>query len=86
VVGTGFAARSHIEAMRRVPGVDVAAIAGRTAERAAATAADLHVPRSTADPSELFADDAINVVHICTPNDLHAGETAAALEAGKHLL
>jgi predicted dehydrogenase len=86
VVGTGFAARSHVEAMRRVPGVEVAAIAGRTAERAAEAAAQLHVPRATADPAELLADDAIDVVHVCTPNDLHAEETAAALEAGKHVL
>lgn len=34
VIGTGFSAKSHIEALRRLNGVEVAAISARTLEKA----------------------------------------------------
>jgi predicted dehydrogenase len=86
VVGTGFAASAHVEAVRRVPGVEVAAIVGRTAERAQEAASRLAIPLATADAQELLEDRAIDAIHVCTPNDLHAAMSAAALEAGKHVL
>jgi predicted dehydrogenase len=86
VVGTGFAAASHVDALRRVAGVEVAAIAGRTPERAAAAAAALGVERAVDDWRRLLDDPAIDAVHDCTPNNLHAEINAAALAARKHLL
>jgi predicted dehydrogenase len=86
VIGTGFAARAHIEAIRRVPGIEVVAIAGRTAERAVETAAELGVDRGTGDALALVAEPEIDSVHVCTPNDLHAEVTAAAIAGGKHVL
>jgi predicted dehydrogenase len=86
IVGTGFSASSHVEALRRLPTVEVAAVAGRTEERARAAADRLGVPRSFGDYRDLLADDAIASVHNCTPNDLHAEITTAALERGKHVL
>ncbi|OCT12090.1 oxidoreductase [Paenibacillus pectinilyticus] len=38
------------------------------------------------DYRQLLADPAIDVVHICTPNDTHAEISIAALEAGKHVM
>jgi predicted dehydrogenase len=86
VIGTGFAGSSHVEALRRVPGVEVAALAGSSEGRARAAADRLRVPGATGDYRTLLADSAIEVVHNCTPNDLHHDVTAAALEAGKHVL
>lgn len=86
VIGTGFAAASHLDALRRVPGVEVAAIAGRTPERAAAAASALGVERSVDDWRRLLDDPSVDAVHDCTPNHLHAEINTAALDAGKHLL
>jgi predicted dehydrogenase len=86
IVGGGFAGGSHVEALRRVPGVEVALLAGSDRGRSRATADALGIERSTGDYREALADDSIDVVHNCTPNDLHAEVTAAALEAGKHVL
>jgi predicted dehydrogenase len=86
VVGSGFAGSSHVEALRRVPGVQVAALAGSSEERARAAADRLRVPAATGDYRALLADADIDAVHNCTPNDLHHDVTAAALEAGKHVL
>ena len=34
---------------------------------------------------DLIASDAIDVVHVCTPNHLHVTHALAALRAGKHV-
>ena len=86
VIGTGFSGAAHIEALRRIPGVEVVAIAGSSAERAAASARDLGVGRSAGDFRELLEDPSIDVIHNCTPNDLHLEVNLAALAAGKHVL
>lgn len=38
------------------------------------------------DYREMLKDDAIDVVHVCTPNVSHCPITVAAFEAGKHVL
>jgi predicted dehydrogenase len=86
VVGTGFSAATHVEALRRLPGVEVAAIVGRTPERGRETAESLGVARGLGSVEELLADDEIRVVHNCTPNDLHFEINTAVLESGRHLL
>jgi predicted dehydrogenase len=86
VIGTGFAGGSHVEALRRVPGIEVVAVAGSSGERAQAAADRLQVPVATGDYRTLLDDAAIDAVHNCTPNDLHHEITAAALDAGKHVL
>jgi len=84
VVGTGFMGRVHIEALRRVENVDVAAIAGRNAAAAEKLGSAFGVPR--VEFEAVLRDKSIDAVHICTPNAQHYAMTKAALEAGKHVL
>ncbi len=86
IVGAGFIGPAHAEALRRLPGIEVAALAESTQERAAAKAEELGIPRSYGDYRQLLADRDIEVVHICTPNNLHYPQAKAALEAGKHVV
>jgi predicted dehydrogenase len=86
VVGTGFAASSHVDALRRLPGVEVAGILGSTPERTASAAGRLGVERSFGSLDEVLATTDVDVVHNCTPNDLHAEVATAVLVAGKHLV
>lgn len=37
-------------------------------------------------PAELFADDSVQIVSICTPTDSHVDLAIQAIEAGKHVL
>jgi predicted dehydrogenase len=85
VVGGGFAARAHVDALRRVPGVAIAGIAASTPERSKAVGAELGLP-PVDDYRSMLDDDAIDAIHDCTPNDLHLEVNTAAIEAGKHLL
>lgn len=86
IIGTGFMGRVHLEALRRVEFVEVAAIAGRNAEAAQRLAAGFYIPSTATDYREILHDPAIDVVHICTPNAEHFPMTKAALQAGKHVL
>ena len=86
LVGPGFIAAHHIDAVRRLGNVDVIAIAGSSAESASRKATQLGVKRSYGSYQELLADPDIDVVHNTTPNFLHYEVTMAAVIAGKHIV
>jgi len=86
VFGTGFVGRVHVEGIRRLGNVELAAIAEQGDERAQKFAAEVGVERSTGDYRTLLDDKEIQAVHICTPNALHFPMAKAALEAGKHVV
>jgi predicted dehydrogenase len=86
VIGTGFMGRVHLEALRRVEGVDVAAVAGRELAPAERLGAGFGVPAAYGDYRKILEDAAIDAVHICTPNASHYAMAKAAMLAGKHVL
>jgi len=86
VIGTGFSASFHIESLRRIPEVEIVAIAGRTEERAQEAAKKYNIPKHYGDYHALIEDEAVEVVHNCTPNRLHYEINEAAMLAGKDLL
>lgn len=85
IIGAGFMARVHIEALRRV-GVMVRGILGSSAEKSRRAAEEYHLGRAYASLDELLADPSVNSVHVNTPNRFHLPQTAAAIRAGKHVL
>jgi len=84
IIGTGFIGPAHVEAVRRLGFVEVVALAERDQEVADAKAALLHIPRAYGDYRALLADPEVEVVHDCTPNNLHFEVNTAILKAGKH--
>jgi predicted dehydrogenase len=86
IVGTGFAAAAHIDALRRVNGASVVGVLGSSPGRSQEEARRLGVDRAYRSLEEVLADEAVDVVHNCTPNDLHHSVAVAALDAGKDLL
>jgi predicted dehydrogenase len=85
VIGLGFMGRTHIQALRRL-GVEVHGVAGISENEAKNTAEELAIPRWYRSFDEVIADNHIQVVHLCTPNNLHFQQAKKALEAGKHVL
>ena len=86
LVGPGFVARHHIDAVRRLGDVDVIAVAGSSQESSERKAKDYKVDRVYWDYRDLIADPDIQVIHNTTPNYLHLPVTMAALAAGKHVI
>lgn len=86
VSGVGFIGPAHIEALRRLPNVDVVAIFNRGAEKVKEKAEQLGVPQYFDDFQTMLDKASPDVVHICTPNNLHYSETKTALEKGIHVV
>lgn len=86
IIGTGFIGPAHVEALRRLGTVEVAAVAERDVDLAAAKAKELSIPKSYGDYRQLLADPDIQVVHNCTPNHLHFEVNRDILAAGKHVV
>jgi predicted dehydrogenase len=86
LVGPGFVAPHHIDAVRRLGDVEVVAVAGSSLERAQKKAAELGVPKAYGTYEELIADPAVDIVHNTTPNHLHYPVNLAAIRAGKHIV
>lgn len=86
IIGTGFIAPVHIEALRRL-GVQVTAVCGSTTN-AQATADKWGIPEVYGDYDyrAMYASPNVDVVHITSPNKLHVEQAIAALAAGKHVV
>jgi predicted dehydrogenase len=82
IVGAGFMGQVHARAVRAAGGV-VARVAASTPERAAAAAAQLGAEGSSESADALVSAGDVDVVHVCTPNALHAPVAQLALAAGK---
>jgi predicted dehydrogenase len=85
IVGTGFVARVHARALRDL-GVEVAAVCGRTLSGAEALAGELGGGRPYTDLADLLEHEAVDCLHVCTPNSLHAEQALLALERGVHVV
>lgn len=86
ILGMGYIGGSHIDAVRRIPECELWAVADANEALAREKAERYQVPRCYASIEELLADPEIDVVHNCTPNNLHTEINKKILAAGKHLL
>lgn len=82
----GIAVRKVIPGMRGTPLGHVAAIASRSADRAAEAAARLDIARHYGSYEELLADPAIDAIYNPLPVHMHVDWSIRAMEAGKHVL
>jgi predicted dehydrogenase len=85
VVGAGRAAALHLQALAKVDGADVLAVADVDPAAAAATAERFGVPRIAASLDELLSLG-VEAIHNCTSNRSHAAVNEAALATRRHVL
>lgn len=85
VVGTGFIGPAHIEALRRLPEIEVVGLCEATKELAQEKAKLLGIKRAFVF-EDLLKEEDIDAIHICTPNFLHYSQAKAVLLAGKHVI
>lgn len=85
VIGTGFIGTVHVEAARRA-GASVVGLLGSSPQRTEPKAAALGVPKVYRDIEELAQATDVDVVHVTSPNYLHAEQAKLLLQAGKHVI
>ena len=85
VLGAGNIGRVHIERLRKVQGVEIAAVSDASEAAASAAARDYSIPDSFTDYRSLLKVRDIDGVYICTPNAFHRDMAVNSLRAGKHV-
>ena len=99
IVGLGFMGATHAATYTKLPGIRIAAVCARDAQRLSGDFSQVGGNLGLALPNvdlgsaakyehweDLIGDEAIDAVDICLPTDLHERVTVAALSAGKHVL
>lgn len=84
IIGAGFVAEIHVEALRRVPNARIVACA--SPHNAAQFAAKHGVPYHFSDYRALLELKDVDVVLLALPNYLHSEACVAAAEAKKHVI
>lgn len=85
IIGAGFIGAVHAHAIR-ASGSVLTRVADHSPQAAEAAVGRLYAERAAASAEDLIFADDVDVVHICTPNHLHARLAQLAIEAGKHVI
>ncbi len=85
IIGLGYIGISHLEAIRRIGFAELTAVADVNHELAKIRASEYDVPKCYESIDNLLADPQIDIVHNCTPNNLHAEVNRKIIRSGKHI-
>lgn len=93
ILGFGFIGKVHAYAHLNIPlfydppplRTRLVGVATSSKESAAKAKALMGFEVATTDQLSLIDRDDVDIVHICTPNDLHREALLAAMRAGKHI-
>jgi predicted dehydrogenase len=86
LIGVGWGSVVQTPAFRTVPEYEVAAICSRRPESVAKAGETLGIADTSTDWEAFVQRDDLDLISVCTPVGLHAEQTIAAIEAGKHVL
>lgn len=85
LAGAGAFGEKHLDALKRIDGVEVISVVGRTLEPTRAVAAKYGVGHATTDLADALALPGLDAVILATPTQLHASQAIQCLNAGKHV-
>ncbi len=86
IIGSGFMGSAHAEALRRIAGVEILAIASDDLPRARELAEYYDIPNIFDNWRDATHHPEVQVIHNCTPNYLHYEINKAVIQAGKHIV
>lgn len=79
----GWAATSHVPALKHLEDVEIRAVTGSSLEAAALTAREFGIPNAFDDPAEMAARDDIDLIVVAVKVPLHKELVEIAINAGK---
>jgi len=85
IIGVGQIGKHHIENYKRIPNVEIVAIADINEAEAKRVSEVYEIPQYYTDFRELLKRDDIIAVDVCLHNNLHMPVTVEALRAGKNV-
>ncbi len=85
LAGAGAFGIKHLDGIRNIAGVEVVSLIGRRLDQTREVAAQYGIQHATTDLDEALKIQEIDAVILCTPTQLHAAQSIACLQAGKHV-
>ena len=85
LAGAGAFGIKHLDAMSQIDDVNVVSVVGRTLEPTREVAERYGIDHVTTDLAESLALSEVDAVVLATPTQMHAEQSIACLEAGKHV-
>ncbi len=86
VAGAGAFGIKHLDALARIDDVEVVAVVSRTMEQAREVADAYGASMASVELRDVLDSPDVDAVLLCTPTQLHAAQSIATLEAGKHVM
>ena len=86
ILSTGVIAKNFAETARRMGGVELTAVASRSAQSAEAFGEAYGIPKRYASYEALAADPEVDIVYVATPHSRHYADMKLLIGAGKHIL
>ena len=74
LAGHGAFGIKHLEAMAKIPGVEVVSLAGSNIESAREVAQQWRIPHWTANLADSLAQPGLEAVVLTTPTQMHAAQ------------
>ncbi|MGN7479719.1 Gfo/Idh/MocA family protein [Solibacillus silvestris] len=85
IVGCGFIAKKHAEAIDKIPGAQLVAVCDRVPELMLSYSEQYNA-KTYSNVDDMLQDEAIDIVNICTPSGSHANLATLAASYGKHII
>ncbi|WP_332826178.1 Gfo/Idh/MocA family oxidoreductase [Ramlibacter sp.] len=85
LAGPGAFGIKHLDGLKNIEGVEVTSIIGRELPKAQEVAQKYGARHVTTSLDEALARPDVDAVILCTPTQMHAQQSIAAMKAGKHV-
>ena len=85
LAGAGAFGIKHLDGIQKIDGVKVVSLISRDLDKTREVAAKYGIPHVTTDLADSLAIRELDAVILCTPTQMHASQSIACLEAGKHV-
>jgi 2-hydroxy-4-carboxymuconate semialdehyde hemiacetal dehydrogenase len=85
IAGQGAFGVKHIEAIQKIPGIEIVTLAGGSADSTAEVAKKFGIPHWSLDLAECLARPGVTAAILATPTQMHAKQGIQCMRAGKHV-
>jgi 2-hydroxy-4-carboxymuconate semialdehyde hemiacetal dehydrogenase len=85
LAGAGAFGIKHLDGIKNIAGVEVISLISRDIAKTQEVADKYGIKHVTTDLADSLAIKELDAVILCTPTQMHAGQTIACLQAGKHV-
>ena len=85
LIGAGAFGTKHLDGIRNIDGVEVVSVIGRDLAKTQEVARKYGIAHAGTNLAESLAMKELDAIILCTPTQMHASQSLACLQAGKHV-